>query len=257
MDLASTRRRSQGISSKPPVQGSLQGTSGMKTSLSRPDSFLPTNNHSLTPSLEQYPTVNSTILNAATSGSEISKDRLIQLLSSVEDEYDKVVKENAQLRIQIAQMSQSSLLFNTFTEGSSAPYQPSTRFLLGSAPSSKFAIAAQTASSEETHSPPQMNSVDNSFHKLKVLKEEQLQKFKTTSRRKIASATSRLRNVPTADAQIVRNYVRHNDGIWDIVAPKASSCPYAVFGKIIGYWTVGTENNCRRNAAVADSDMSY
>ncbi|XP_055334538.1 WD repeat-containing protein 37-like [Paramacrobiotus metropolitanus] len=239
MDPVPVRRRSQGISGKPPVQSvPLQSGSGMKNSISRPDSFLPNNGVSINNQAPEPSLAGPFNSHAASSGSEICRDRLIHLLGSVAEEYDKVVKENARLRLQIAQLTQqagicnegsSSVLSGSYQTQQQQQPQPSRLMTTGLTPSSKF-VHSHMVSNDDTHSPPQTSSVDNSFHKLKILKEEQLQKFKTTSRRKIASATSRLRNVPTTEAQIVRSYARHNDGVWDIAAPKFSTCPYTVFG---------------------------
>ena len=142
----------------------------------------------------------------------------------------QVIKENAQLKAQILSMRSDQT-----TSSSSYSGQPPMTTLRGPSMTGSKSTLAQTVPvghhSDDTHSPPQLSSVDASLHKLKILKEEQLQKFKT-SRRKIVSATSRLRNVPTADAQLVRSYAKHNDGVWDVAVPKSASCPYSIMGTV-------------------------
>ncbi|OQV21512.1 WD repeat-containing protein 37 [Hypsibius exemplaris] len=231
----------------------------LRTSLSRPDSFLsqqqPTLGMPTLITVEASPSMPFKFSSAAaTSGSDLSKDRLIQLLGSVEDEYDKVIKENAQLKAQIASMSTKAAL-GADTTSSSAYYNSgggqasgsagTSHLLTRSMTGSKSTLGAAAASSQmvpaggapdDTHSPPQLSSVDASLHKLKILKEEQLQKFKT-SRRKIVSATSaKLRNVPTTEAQMVRSYAKHCDGVWDVAVPRvsnsAASYPYNIMGTV-------------------------
>lgn len=226
MDASSARRKSHGIgtggSNKTPSSQNASLPSGMKSSLSRPDSLMPA---ALVPTNDREAVPFR--ISAASSGSDISKERLIQLLTNVEDEYDKVIKENARLKAQIEAMSRPgfhpSTNVNLFAQ-SGGISGPSARASLIS--KNSFPLAQTVPADAGAHSPP-LSSVDSSLHKLKILKEEQLQKFKS-SRRKIASATSRLRNVPSAEATVVRNFSKHNDGVWDVTVPRAATCPYSI-----------------------------
>ena len=92
MDGSVIQRKSYAMPN--PAQSGLSSEkTPLRPSLSRPDSFLP-----IVPAANNVEAPQSMPFKynaaAASSGSDLSKDRLIQLLSSVEDEYDKVTNQS-------------------------------------------------------------------------------------------------------------------------------------------------------------------